>query len=297
MPTSWWDETGTSSSEEAESGRGAVDSLATGTPRKRKRRSEGDSRPAAKLPTVRIGLVKDEAPPAQEEPETVPQAGVEDGSPSDSGTSTDPMAEEGTPSVTGSSTDPMTEEGTPSVTGASTDPMTEEGTPSVTGASTDPMAEEGTPSATGASTDPLAEEGTPSAPGASTDPMAEEGTPSATWASTDPMAEEGTPSATGVSTDAMAEEGTPSATGVSTDGGPLCTEVADEQSVTSDNETRPAGTPSARKGEGSDKQKAPHNSSTGEERPIERTKSPCIRKGVTRAQARPRQGPSSAIPL
>ena len=154
VPTSWWDETGISSSEEAEGGQGAADSLATGTPRKRKRRSEGDSRPAAKLPTVRIRLVnKDEAPPEQEEPETVPQAGVEDGSPSESGTSTDPMAEEGTPSGSGASTDPMTEEGTPSVTGASTDPMTEEGTPSATGASTDPMVEEGTPSATGASTD------------------------------------------------------------------------------------------------------------------------------------------------
>ena len=59
-------------------------------------------------------------------------------------------------------------------------------------------------------------------------------------------------------------------------------EVADEQSVTSDHETRPAGTPSARKGEGSDKQKAPHNSSTGEERPIERTKSPCRQIGVVK---------------
>ena len=256
--------------------------------------SEGDSRPAAKLPTMRIH--KDEAPPAQEEPETVPQAVVEDGSPSDSGASTDPMVEEGTPSATGASTDPMAEEGTPSATGASTDPMAEEGTPSATGASMDPMVEEGTPSATGASTDPMAEEGTPSATGASTDPMAEEGTPSATGASKDPMVEEGTPSATGASTDPMVEEGTPSATrastdpmveegtpsatGASTDGGPLCTEVADEQSVTSDQETRPAGTPSARKGEGSDIQKAPHNSSTGEERPIERTKSPCRRKGM-----------------
>ena len=166
----------------------------------------------------------------------------------------------------------MTEEGTPSATGASTDPMVEEGTPSATGASTDPMVEEGTPSATGASTDPMAEEGTPSATGASTDPMAEEGTPSATGASTDPMVEEGTPSATGASTDPMVEEGTPSATGASTDGGPLCIEVADEQSVTSNHEPQPAGTPSARKGEGSDKQKAPHNSTTGEERPIERTK-------------------------
>ena len=259
VPTSWWDETGASSSEEAERGQGAADSLATGTPRKRKLRSEGDSRPAAKLPTVRIHLVnKDEAPPAQEEPETVPQAGVEDGSPSDSRASTDPMAEEGTPSATG--------------------------------ASTDPMAEEGTPSATGASTDPMAEEGTPSATGASTDPMAEEGTPSATGASTDPMTEEGTSSATGDSTDPVAEEGTPSATGVSTDGGPLCIEVADEQSVTRNHEPQPAGTPSARKGEGSDKQKAPHNSSTGEERPTERTKPLCGRKGVTK------NGSSAAAP-
>ena len=241
VPTSWWDETGASSSEEAESGRGAVDSLTTGTPppplppHKRKRRPEGDSRPAAKLPTVRIRLVnKDEVPPAQEEPETAPQAGVEDGSPSESGTCMDSTAEEGTPSATGASTDPMVEEGTPSASGASTDPMEEEGTPSATGTFTDPMAEEGTPSATGASTDP------------------------------------------------MAEEGTPSATGVSTDGGPLCTEVADEQSVTSDHETRPAGTPSTRKGEGSDKQKAPHNSSTGEEWPIERTKSPCRQIGVAK---------------
>ena len=187
VPTSWWDETGASSSEEAESGQGAVDSLTTGTRRKRKRRSEGDSRPAAKLPTVRIRLVnKDEAPPAQEEPETVPQAGVEDGSPSDSGTSTDPMP-------------------------------------------------------------------------------------------------------------AMTEEGTPSATGASTDGGPLCIEVADKQSVTRNHEPQPAGTPFARKGEGSDKQKAPHNSSMGEERPIERTKPPCRRKGVTKAQALPLQGPSSTI--
>ena len=273
VPTSWWDETGASSSEEAESGQGAADSLATGTPRKRKRRTEGDSRPAAKLPTVRIRLVnKDEAPPAQEKPETVPQARVEDGSPSATGASTDPMVEEGTPSATGASTDPMTEEGTPSATGASTDPNAEEGTPSATGASTDPMAEEGTPSATGASTDPMTEEGTPSATGTSTDPNAEEGTPSATGASTDPMVEEGTPSATGASTDPMTEEGTPSSTGASTDGGPLCIEVADEQSVTSNHEPQPAGTPSARKGEGSDKQKAHHNSSTGEERPIERTK-------------------------
>ena len=99
------------------------------------------------------------------------------------------------------------------------------------------------------------EDGSPSDSGASTDTMVEEGTPSATWASMDPMA----------------EEGTPSATGASTDGGPLCIEVADEQSVTRNHEPQPAGTPSARKGEGSDKQKAPHNSSTGEERPIERT--------------------------
>ena len=114
--------------------------------------------------TVGIRLVnKDEAPPAQEEPETVPQARVEDGSPSDSGTSTDPMP-------------------------------------------------------------------------------------------------------------AMTEEGTPSATGASMDGGPLCIEVADEQSVTRNHEPQPAGTPSARKGEGSEKQKAPHNSSTGEERPIEMKK-------------------------
>ena len=113
-------------------------------PRKRKRRSEGDSRPAAKLPTMRIRLVnKDEAPPAQEEPETVPQARVEDGSPSDSGASTDSMVEEGTPSATGASADPMAEEGTPSATGATTDSMAEEGTPSATGASTDPMVEEG----------------------------------------------------------------------------------------------------------------------------------------------------------
>ena len=197
IPTSWWDETGASSSEEAESGQGVVDSLATGKPRKKqtnkqtkKRRSEGDSRPAVKLPAMRIRLVnKDEAPPAQEELEIVPQAGVEDGSPSDSGASTDPMVEEGTPSATGASTDPMVEEGTPSATGASTDPMVEEVTPSATGASTDPMVEEGTPSATGASTDPMVEEGTPSATGASTDPMAEEGTPSATGASTDPMVE------------------------------------------------------------------------------------------------------------
>ena len=144
------------------------------------------------------------------------------------------------------------------------------------------MVEEGTPSATGASADPMVEEGTPSATGASTDPMAEQGTPSATGASADHMVEEGTPSATGASKDPMTEESTPSATGVSTDGGPLCIDVADEQSDTSDQETRPAGTPSARKGEGSDKQKAPHNSSTGEEQPIERTKSPCRRKGMTK---------------
>ena len=253
---------------------------------------------------MRIRLVnKDEVPPAQEELETVPQAGVEDGSPSDSGASTDPMVEEGTPSATGASADPVTEEDTPSATGASTDPMVEKGTPSATGASADPVVEEGTPSATGASTDPMVEEGTPSATGASTDPMAEEGTPSATGASTDPMVEEGTPSATGASTypmveegtpsatgasmdpmteegtpsatgasmDPMTEEGTPSATGASTDGAPLCIE-----------ETRPAGTPSARKGEGSDKQKAPRNSSTGEDGPTERTKSPCRRKGMTK---------------
>ena len=280
---------------------------------------------------MRIRLVnKDEAPPAQEELETVPQARVEEGTPSSTGASTDPMAEkgtpsatgattdpmaeegtpsatgastdpmaeegtpsstgastdlmveEGTPSATGASTDPMAEEGTPSATGASTDPMVEEGTPSSTGASTDPMAEEGTPSATGASMDPMTEEGTPSATGASTDPMVEEGTPSATGASMDPMTEEGTPSATGASTDPMTEEGTPSATGASTDGGPLCIEMADEQSVTSDQETQPAGTPSAQKGEGSDKQKAPRNSSMGEERPIERTKSPSRRKGMTK---------------
>ena len=75
---------------------------------------------------MRIRLINtDEAPPAQEEPEVAPRAGVEDGSPSDSGASTDPMTEEGTPSATGASTDPMAEEGTPSATGASTDPMTE----------------------------------------------------------------------------------------------------------------------------------------------------------------------------
>ena len=158
-------------------GQGAADSLATGTPLKRKRRSEGDSRPAAKLPTVRIRLVnKDEAPPAQEEPETVPQAGVEDGSPSYSGASTDPVP-------------------------------------------------------------------------------------------------------------VMTEEGTPSATGASMDGGPLSIEVADEQSVTRSHEPQPAGTPSARKGKSSDKQKSPHNSSKGEERPIERTKPPCRRKGVTKTGA------------
>ena len=196
VPTSWWDETGASSSEEAESEPGAADSLATGTPRKRKRRSVGDSMPAAKLPTVRIRLVnKDEAPPAREEPEIVPQARVEDDSPSDSGASTDPVPA-------------MTEEGTPSATGASTDPVP-----------------------------------------------------------------------------AMTEEGTPSATGASTDGGPLSIEVADEQSVTRNDEPQPAGTPSARKGEGSDKQKALHNSSTGEERPIARTKPPCRRKGVTKTGA------------
>ena len=178
----------------------------------------------------------------------------------------------------------MTEEGTPSATGASTDPvpaMTEEGTPSATGASSDPvpaMTEEGTPSATGASMDrvpAMTEEGTPSATGASTDPvpaMTEEGTPSATGASTDPVP-------------VMTEEGTPSATGASMDGGPLSIEVADEQSVTRNDEPQPAGTPSARKGEGSDKQKALHNSSTGEERPIARTKPPCRRKGVTKAGA------------
>ena len=190
VPTSWWDETGAPSWEEAESGQGAADSLATGAPRQRKQRSEGDSRPAAKLPTMRIRLVnKDDAPPAQEEPETVPQAGVEDGSPSDSGASTDPMAEEGTPSATRATTDPMVEEGTPSATGATTDPMVEEGTPSATGATTDPMAEESTPSATGASADHMVEESTPSATGATTDPMVEEGTPSATGASMDPMTE------------------------------------------------------------------------------------------------------------
>ena len=196
VPTSWWDETGASSSEEAESEPGAADSLATGTPRKRKRRSVGDSMPAAKLPTVRIRLVnKDEAPPAREEPEIVPQARVEDDSPSDSGASTDPVPA-------------MTEEGTPSATGASTDPVP-----------------------------------------------------------------------------AMTEEGTPSATGASMDGGPLSIGVADEQSVTRNDEPQPAGTPSARKGEGSDKQKALHNSSTGEERPIARTKPPCRRKGVTKTGA------------
>ena len=90
VPTSWWDETGAPSSEEAERGKGVADSLATGTPRKRKRRSEGHSRPAAKLSTMRIRLLnKDEAPPAQEDPETVSQAGVEEASPSDSGASTD----------------------------------------------------------------------------------------------------------------------------------------------------------------------------------------------------------------
>ena len=177
VPTLWWDETGASSSEEVESEPGAADSLATGTPRKRKRRSVGDSIPAAKLPTVRIRLVnKDEAPPAREEPEIVPQARVEDGSPSDSGASTDPVP-------------------------------------------------------------------------------------------------------------AMTEEGTPSATGASMDEGPLSIEVADEQSVTRNDEPQPAGTPSARKGEGSDKQKALHNSSTGEERPIARTKPPCRRKGVTKTGA------------
>ena len=46
--------------------------------------------------------------------------------------------------------------------------------------------------------------------------------------------------------------------------------------------TQAAGTPSAQKREGSDKQKALHNSSMGEERPIERTKPPCRRKGVTK---------------
>ena len=120
--------TGASSSEEAESGQGAVDSLMTGTPCKRKRCSEGDSRLAAKLPTVHIRLVnKDEALPVQEEPETVQQAGVEDGSPSATGATPDAMGEAGTPSATGASTDPMVEEGTPSATGVSTDPMTEEG--------------------------------------------------------------------------------------------------------------------------------------------------------------------------
>ena len=177
VPASWWDETGASSSEEAESEPGAADSLATGTPRKRKRRSVGDSMPAAKLPTVRIRLVnKDETPPAREELVIVPQARVEDGSSSDSGASTDPV-----PSMT--------------------------------------------------------------------------------------------------------EEGTPSATGASMDGGPLSIEVADEQSVTRNDEPQPAGTPSARKGEGSDKQKALHNSSTGEERPIARTKPPCRRKGETKTGA------------
>ena len=244
VPTSWWDETGASSSEEAESGQGAADSLATGTPRKRKQRSEGDSRPAAKLPTMRIRLVnKDEAPPAQEEPDTVPQAGVEDGSPSDSGASTDPMVEEGTPSATGASTDPMVEEGTPSATGASTDPMVEEGRPSATGASTDPMVEEGTPSATGASTDPMVEEGTPSATGASMDPMVEEGRPSATGASTDPMVEEGTPSATGDSMDPMVEEGTPSATGDSTD--PMVEEGTPSTTGNSTDPVAEEGIPSA----------------------------------------------------
>ena len=110
----------------------------------------------------------------------------------------------------------------------------------------------------------------------------EDGSPSDPGTSTDPMAEEGTPSATGVSTDPMTEEGTPSATGASTDEGPLCIYVADPQSVTSDHETRPTGTPSARKGEGSDKQKTPHKSSIGEERPIERTKSSCRRNGMTK---------------
>ena len=177
VPTSWWDETGASSLEEAESEPGVADSLATGTPRKRKRRSVGDSIPAAKLPTVRIRLVnKDEAPPAREEPEIVPQARVEDGSPSDSGASTDPVP-------------------------------------------------------------------------------------------------------------ATTEEGTPSATGASMDGGPPSIEVADEQSVTRNDEPQPAGTPSMRKGEGSDKQKALHNSSTGEERPIARTKPPCRRKGLTKTGA------------
>ena len=103
-----------------------------------------------------------------------------------------------------------------------------------------------------------------------------------TGASTDPMVEEGTSSATGASMDPMTEEGTPSATGASMDGGPLCIEVADKQAVTSDQETRPTGTPSAWKGEGSDKQKAPRNSSMGEERPIERTKSPCRQKMMTK---------------
>ena len=100
--------------------------------------------------------------------------------------------------------------------------------------------------------------------------------------------EDGSPSDSGASTDpvpAMTEEGTPSATGASMDGGPLSIEVADEQSVTRNDEPQPAGTPCAWKGEGSDKQKALHNSSTGEERPIARTKPHCRRKGVTKTGA------------
>ena len=68
--------------------------------------------------------------------------------------------------------------------------------------------------------------------------MSEEGIPCATGASTDPMAEEGTPTATGAATDPMAKGGKSSATEVSTDGGPLCMEVADEQSVISNHEPR-----------------------------------------------------------
>ena len=123
--------------------------------------------------------------------------------------------------------------------------------------------------------------------------MAEEGTPNAVGASTDPMAEEGTPSAAGASTDHVAEEGTPNATEASTDGGPLHKEVADEQSVTSDREARPAGTPSARKGEASDKLKSPHNSSTREEELMNRTKSPCRRKGMTKKGT----GPAAPRPI
>ena len=56
---------------------------------------------------MRIRLLnKDEAPPAQEDPETVSQAGVDEASPSDSGASTDGgpmqvMTDEGTSSATG----------------------------------------------------------------------------------------------------------------------------------------------------------------------------------------------------